>query len=322
MAGAAAVAVVALVVWSPDSGRESPATIAQQEDPPPIPLEPEPEPTPEPMDERELQLAETPVAPEQGVPETAPETDPVAPARPQPAAETVIAQPSDTAPAEAAEDTGLIEREWVLAMADGPAPDYAAPADPFAWTRMTGATRSGSAAQAGLHALVPSHVAHTTAAAPRLFWMTETDLPGPITFVWTLETTGEFAEYALPAPVTRGIHAIDLTELGLELERDAVYTWSIIAPAPGRADDEELMTMGAIRRVARTPDLERIAAGPRAARAHAYAERGLWYDALDVLSTAIETEGAPTRLARQRAALLDQVGLEAAAAWDRERGGD
>jgi hypothetical protein len=183
---------------------------------------------------------------------------------------------------------------------------------------MGGPSRSGESA-ARLHALAPAHVAHTAAAAPTLYWMTETAIEGPITFVWTREPTAESIELALEAPAARGIHAVDLAGLGLELETGAVYTWSVIAPVPGETADRELMTAGAIRRVERSREITRIAEGPRAARASAYAERGLWYDALEELSAAARTDVATAQVAEQRAALLEQVGLDEAAAWERAR---
>jgi hypothetical protein len=48
-----------------------------------------------------------------------------------------------------------------------------------------------------------------------------------------------------------------------------------------------------------------------------YAEAGLWYDALSLLSERIEAAPTDADLRRQRAALLEQVGLRQAAEFDR-----
>jgi hypothetical protein len=51
-----------------------------------------------------------------------------------------------------------------------------------------------------------------------------------------------------------------------------------------------------------------------------YAEAGLWYDAIDQLSKQIGADRGNRALREQRAALLDQVGLRDAAAFDRGAG--
>ena len=56
-----------------------------------------------------------------------------------------------------------------------------------------------------------------------------------------------------------------------------------------------------------------------AARASAYAQAGIWYDALDAISNAIEANPNDASLKEQRAALLKQVGLSQAAALDQKK---
>ncbi len=51
----------------------------------------------------------------------------------------------------------------------------------------------------------------------------------------------------------------------------------------------------------------------------AYAEAGIWYDAIDVLSAQIGDQPSDSGLREQRAALLDQVGLPGAAQYERSR---
>jgi Flp pilus assembly protein TadD len=51
--------------------------------------------------------------------------------------------------------------------------------------------------------------------------------------------------------------------------------------------------------------------------ARIYAEEGVWYDAIDALSRAIEKSPNDAALREQRAALLEQVGLQAAANYAR-----
>ena len=61
--------------------------------------------------------------------------------------------------------------------------------------------------------------------------------------------------------------------------------------------------------------MRRVDAGALAGRppsARAYAEQGLWYDALEALSDAIERAPADPELLAQRDSLLRQASLDAA----------
>jgi len=55
------------------------------------------------------------------------------------------------------------------------------------------------------------------------------------------------------------------------------------------------------------------------ARAQAYAQAGIWYDAFESVSNAIEAHPDDPSLRAQRASLLQQVGLSEAATADKER---
>jgi hypothetical protein len=73
-----------------------------------------------------------------------------------------------------------------------------------------------------------------------------------------------------------------------------------------------------IRRVARGESRRAVPAGAADAGAAAsYAASGVWYDAVDALSQAIQRNPADRRLRRQRSSLLEQVGLKDAAEFDR-----
>jgi Domain of Unknown Function (DUF928) len=51
-----------------------------------------------------------------------------------------------------------------------------------------------------------------------------------------------------------------------------------------------------------------------------YAQAGIWYDAIDQLSSQISANQSDRQLRERRAALLEQVGLKDAAAFDRSPG--
>ncbi len=313
MAGAAAVALAFFFLQQSGEGPggEPGRRIAER----PAPRSEE-APAPEPTAPPEIEMAE------QGAPEA------LAPA-PEPAPEPVterpvemeLAQPSAdepkvAPPAPVAEETS---QEWILAMADMPMPAYQDPNDPAAWMRLPGTVRSGASKVPRVQALAPAHVSHTARSSPTLFFYSDADLEGPITFVLMDEASGDASEHAIAGPLARGVQSIDLGALGLELTEGPVYVWSVIVPVPGDAD-EEVIAEGAIRRVERSAQIAAIASGPRAEQAAGYAAAGLWYDALAVVSEAIAADVARGRIRLQRAALLEQAGLDEAAAFDREAG--
>ena len=99
----------------------------------------------------------------------------------------------------------------------------------------------------------------------------------------------------------------------MRLDPDVVHRWYVSVVVDPDRRSRDVVSGGAIRRVA-APQLEGVA---EAERAHAYAGAGLWYDAFDQLSRWIAREPEAASLRRNRAALLEQVGLGELAQLDR-----
>jgi hypothetical protein len=173
--------------------------------------------------------------------------------------------------------------------------------------KMAGATRGAPALPQPL-ALAPGHVGHTLEASPALYWYIDGVLPETARVVFTLtrdDAIEPLRELDLPHPARAGIQRVRLAEHGIALDRGIDYTWSIsLMPDPQRHDDDVVST-AFVRRVG--PG----ALAGRAPSAGAYAEAGLWYDALASLSDAIDTSGDP-ELREARNSLLRQAHLDAA----------
>jgi len=89
----------------------------------------------------------------------------------------------------------------------------------------------------------------------------------------------------------------------------------LVTDADNRSSD--LVASGVIKRVEASTDLkEKVAAANPASLPGVYAEAGIWYDALSVLTDQIEAEPGNKTLRETRADLLRQVGLKAAAEAD------
>lgn len=175
--------------------------------------------------------------------------------------------------------------------------------------RVAGGVRGATALPQPL-ALAPDHVALTTRAAPSLFWHLDGTPPENAHFVFTLalaDGVEPIVERELPLPDAAGIQRIRLAELGVQLDREVEYAWSVsLLAGDDRAADA--ISEGSLRRVGSD------ALGERAPSARVFAEQGLWYDALEALSDALDAAPTDAELLAQRDSLLHQAGLDAARA--------
>ena len=156
-------------------------------------------------------------------------------------------------------------------------------------------------------ALVPAHVALTSAAAPSLFWWIGTALPEGTTVVLTVatdESPEPLAEVTLPLPRQAGVQRVKLGDYGVELAPDVEYEWSIALASSGSSRANDQLATGYITRVEQPAALAGKTSGARA-----LAAAGLWYDALAAVSDEIEVRPADPRPRAARDALLQQAGL-------------
>jgi predicted Zn-dependent protease len=79
-----------------------------------------------------------------------------------------------------------------------------------------------------------------------------------------------------------------------------------------------VIAKGVIKRVSSPGDLDKkVESVTDTEKAAIYAEAGIWYDALEAISNAVDAHPEDASLREQRASLLKQVGLPEAAAIDR-----
>jgi hypothetical protein len=121
-------------------------------------------------------------------------------------------------------------------------------------------------------------------------------------------------ETTLPGPLAAGIHAVPLAKYGVRLAPGVEYPWFVALVADPARRARDVVSGASIRNA---PAAAEVAAAPTAQLAHAYAEAGLWYDAFDQLSVWLEAEPDAKVLHAHRAALLEQVGLDEAARYER-----
>ena len=162
------------------------------------------------------------------------------------------------------------------------------------------------------------HVALTTRAQPTLYWFVSADTAQRIDLtVVDDESIDPLLEMTLPGPITEGIHAFELSEVGLSLEPERTYRWhgAIVHDATRRSTDT--LAEGFIERTRASEALEKSLLEARS-RYAPYALSGIWYDAMDELLSAIALDPGNQRLLSQRVALLEQAELAEVASYARQ----
>jgi hypothetical protein len=125
-------------------------------------------------------------------------------------------------------------------------------------------------------------------------------------------------EQVIGIPKSGGVQSLDLATVGTGLEPGIEYRWFVALIPDEEQRSSDIVASGTIEYIKPDAALEnRIAGADELAMARIYAEDGIWYDAIDALSRAIAQNPGDAGLRAQRAALLEQAGLDAAAAYDR-----
>lgn len=202
---------------------------------------------------------------------------------------------------------------------DVPLPLYTPPKKLTPRARVGGGLRGTDGNDPVLVALVPDHVGLTVKQAPSLNWFLSKPTALPIRFTLTdIRSVKPLYEGPIPTPSQVGIHSLNLKDLGLTLEPDVQYRWYISAVRDPGSPSKDIVTGGMIERcefsdciVERKPELscDKNSVSWNAAQ-------GLWYDAMACLCSLIDSNPTDQGLRRQRAHLLNQIGLSEVAKWD------
>jgi hypothetical protein len=181
--------------------------------------------------------------------------------------------------------------------------------------RVTGGSRGSGDTATTLDVLAPDDIGVTTQEQPSLFWFQSK--PAEAKFELTLLQENQakpLVQVMVERSTKAGIQRLKLSDHGVKLTVGVEYQWvvALITDPDNRSSD--LVASGVIKRVEPTADLKgKMAKATPANLPSVYAEEGIWYDALSVLSDQIEAHPDDKALRDTRADLLRQVGLKAAA---------
>ena len=226
----------------------------------------------------------------------------------------------EAAELEPAPDAALL----VAALARSAPPVYVPPQRGAPSVRIGGGTRSAGYDLPLVLALAPEHEGLTVSESPTLYWFLSREASIPVEFVLTDPAQANpVIDMQIEPPVAPGIYSVRLDQRGVVLEPGTAYRWfvSLVPDTTRRSSD--VISGGVVRRVAPNAQLEAQLGEVAPDRVgHVYAEHGLWYDALAFWSQWIEEMPNEPRLRTQRAALLEQAGLAAAAAVEERQEGE
>lgn len=118
-----------------------------------------------------------------------------------------------------------------------------------------------------------------------------------------------------------GIVELEMPKNLPELVPGKEYRWSVTLINNNNQRSNDTFAQSWIKRVAETPALRQQLAAAKSdrERASVYAEAGLWYDALNTLSTAQATNPTDASIRADFLSLLDRAGLKEVAAQERQR---
>jgi hypothetical protein len=184
--------------------------------------------------------------------------------------------------------------------------------------RVTGGSRGSGDSTITLDVLAPDETGLTTQEEPSLLWYQSK--PAQAKFELTL------LEENKPKPLLQvkangngqaGIQRIKLSDHNVKLAPGVEYQWVVALVTDQDNRSSDLVASGVIKRVEPSAELKgKVASANPASLPGVYAEAGIWYDALSVLTDQIEADPGNRNLRETRADLLRQVGLKAAAEAD------
>jgi hypothetical protein len=195
------------------------------------------------------------------------------------------------------------------------APMYVPPKRGAPASRVGGGTRGAGDGAPKVLVLAPEHTGLTISEQPTLYWYLSKTVSNKLEVsVSNDESLETVLELTLDSPEQAGIQAIDLSKHGVKLKPDVEYRWFVALIPDDTARSNDIIAGGTIMRIAEDAGLQSKLSSSKSAsdKAVALAQQGIWYDAIDTLSVAIDKTGDQA-LKQQRADLLAQVGLQEAA---------
>ncbi|HBD10086.1 MAG TPA: hypothetical protein DCZ69_17680 [Syntrophobacteraceae bacterium] len=187
--------------------------------------------------------------------------------------------------------------------------------------RLGGGTRGGGNESLFLSALAPDHTGLTAQEQPSLYWFLPEATKYPIEFTLIEDKAQKpLVEIRVPQGAQPGVQVIRLADYNVRLKTGAQYQWFVAAVADAEQRSKDIIAGAEIQRIDLDSGLRaKLEQVGKPGAPSVYAEAGLWYDALSSLADLIAANPGDSQYRRQRAALLNQVGLKEVATYEEKR---
>lgn len=202
------------------------------------------------------------------------------------------------------------------------APAYKPPLRGAPSGRVGGATRGATERESfSLLVLAPDHVGYTTQAQPCLYWF----ISKPTSYSVELtiaerKAVKPLVEKVLKPTEKAGVQSVCLADLGVSLKKNVQYKWFVTLVTDSDHRSKDILAGGIIELIDPTAALAAKLSAADAGRSFgAYAEEGVWYDALQSISRSLDAAPGNAEIRQERATLLRQVGLVEVAEFEKNR---
>ncbi len=218
-----------------------------------------------------------------------------------------------TSVSSAAEQAQAIDSPKARSTTIRPAILYKAPLrdDPPAVVSQSARSMEGKATI--LQVLAPDHAGLTLQPQPILYWYART----PITVRFTIAATEKpGANPLLKVDIKKGagIQQLDLGKHDISLQPELSYQWSVVQLMDKGKQSTTTIASGIIERIKPGEGLSsRIKKSQGTELVNVYAIEGIWYDALETISSMIDSSPEDQSLVAIRKSLLQHAGLQIAA---------
>lgn len=174
-----------------------------------------------------------------------------------------------------------------------------------------------------LTVLAPDHPGRTVEAQPNLYWYVSRPTNDPVEFtLMSDDQVHPLVEARLADATQAGVHKVSLVQHGFKLSPYSTYRWYVAVVHEPDRRSKDVIAGGVIERIDMPDGLaEQLKNAKSEDQPKIYAGAGIWYDAINALSTLIDASPRDAALRVQRATLLEQVGLLDVAGYDRKEAG-
>ncbi len=197
-------------------------------------------------------------------------------------------------------------------------PEYIPPNRGAPRALVGGGSRGTGTGSFTLSLIAPDHVGLTVQRQPSLYWYLSESTRDRIEFTLIDNQAIEpLLEINLGTQIEPGVHHISLTDYGMNLISGKQYYW-FVALVPDSDHRSKDTIAGAVIEYIEPPKelTKNLIHTEKVKVPHVYAETGIWYDAISSISNLINNSPDNITLRKQRASLIEQVGLQKVAEYE------